>query len=109
MLSWLSHISSIIAVLAVLVILVINIWLHNKTKITPFIWYSGAWAFAFVVRFYIMLADLAPTTFYFNNQVTILNALMAIAYVLLVIGTIMKVKAIYTIIRNGVNKVLKGK
>ena len=102
----LTHPSSIIAVLAIIVILLSNIWLFKKTKISIFLWYIGAWVFAFLVRLWIMLTDLWPSTFSFANEYYVLNAMMAVAYVLIAIGSIIKTKAIYTVISNGIKSIL---
>lgn len=107
--SSLTHPSSIVAVLAVLTILLSNIWLYRKTKLAIFLWYTGAWSFAFCVRTWIMITDLWPDTVSFKDEYYVLNALMAFAYILIAIGTIIKVKAIHTIITNGIQSVLKGK
>lgn len=75
-----------------------------------FLWYTGAWGFAFLVRLWIMLTDLWPSTFSFKDEYYVLNGMMAVAYVLIAIGTIIKVRTIHAIISNGIKSVLdKGK
>lgn len=57
-----------------------------------------------------MLTDLWPSTFSFKDEYYVLNGMMAVAYLLIAIGTIIKVRTIHAIISNGIKSVLdKGK
>jgi hypothetical protein len=102
--SWdnLSHLSSITAFLAVLFILVSNIWLYRKIKASPFAFYATAWGCAFLVRLYILVSDIWPKEFSFTNEVVVLNSLMALVYVLLAVGTVIKIKAILSVLNKAI-------
>lgn len=102
----LSHVTSILAVLGVLGILLGNLWLWKKIRSNAFLFYSIAWLYAFGVRLYIMLTDLWPSIFHFDNELPILNALMGTAYLLLFIGTMIKIRAIILVFKNELKDLL---
>lgn len=81
-----SHVASVGSVASLSVIMALVLGLYFLIRAKTWLWFLGAWGFAWAVRVWIMLCDLWPEAF--PTNITLLNALMGLVYVGLGFGVL---------------------